>query len=72
MSSESGFLFVLLIYFSLKFLFIFRERRREGERERNSDVREKHLLVASHTPLTRDLAHNPCMSLDWESNRQSV
>ena len=33
MSSESGFLFVLLIYFSLKFLFIFRERRREGERE---------------------------------------
>ena len=34
--------------FILFHLFIFRERGREGDRERNINVREKHLLVASH------------------------
>ena len=30
---------------------------------------EKHqCLVASHTPPTGDLAHNPGMCPDWESN----
>ena len=55
--------------FLFKILFIFRER---GGRERNSDVREKHHLVASHAPLppTRDLARNPGMCPDWESNRR--
>ena len=35
----------------------------EGEREG-----EKHESVASHTPPTRDLAHNPGICPDQESN----
>ena len=46
------FLKILFIY-----LFIFTERGREGEKKG-----EKHqCLVASHTPLTGDLPHNPGM-----------
>ena len=42
-----------------------RQRGREGEREG-----EKHqCVVASHVPPTGDLAHNPGMCPDWESNR---
>ena len=41
-------------------------RKRGG----NIDVQEKPRLVASHTPPTRDLAGNPGMCLDWESNQQ--
>ena len=42
---------------------IFRERGREGEREG-----EKHqCVVASLTPPTGDLAHNPGMCPNWES-----
>ena len=52
----------------LKILFIFRERGREGEGERERErerERETHqCVVASHTPPTGDLAHNP----HWESN----
>ena len=44
--------------------FIFRERRREGEREG-----EKHqCVVASHIPPTGDLACNAGICPDWESN----
>ena len=43
------------------YLFIFRERRREGE---------KHQSVASRTPPTGHLARNPGMCPDRESNRQ--
>ena len=50
----------------IKFKFTFREARREGERGG-----EKHqCVVASHVPPTRDLAHNPGMCPDWESNQQ--
>ena len=46
------------------YLFIFRERGGEEEREG-----EKHqCVVASHTPPTGDLAHNPGVCPDWESN----
>ena len=46
------------------YLLIFRERGKEEEREG-----EKHqCVVASHMPPTRDLAHNPGMGPDWESN----
>ena len=56
--------FVLVSLFFLR--FIFRQRRREGEREG-----EKHqCVVASHTPPTGDLARNPGMCPDWESNRR--
>ena len=47
------------IFFKRFYLFIFTERGREGERERNIDVREIHLLVASRTPPTEDLTCNP-------------
>ena len=45
-------------------LFIFRDREREGEREG-----EKHqCVVASCAPPTEDLARNPGMYPDWDSN----
>ena len=59
---------VIFIYTFLKrfYLFIFRQRGREGEREG-----EKHqCVVASHTPTTGDPARNPGMCPDWESNQQ--
>ena len=47
-------------------MFIFRERRGEGEREG-----EKHQCVVVSCILpTGDLAHNPGMCPDWESNLQ--
>ena len=53
-------------FFFFKILFIFRERGREGERER-----EKHqCVVASHMATTRDLACKPGMCPDWELNWQ--
>ena len=55
--------FILFIY-----LFIFRERGREGDRETNTDVWEKHWSVASCMPPTGDLACNPGMCPDWELN----
>ena len=48
------------------FIFIFRQRGREGKREG-----EKHqYVVASCVPPTGDLACNPGMCPDWESNRR--
>ena len=45
-------------------IYLFLERGKEGERQG-----EKHqCVVASHTPPTGDLAHNPGMHPDWESN----
>ena len=51
----------------LKILFIYFQRRgKEGKREG-----EKHqCVVASHTPPTGDLAHNPGICPDWKLNRQ--
>ena len=43
--------------------FIFRQRGRKGEREKHQCV------VASHVPLTGDLACNPGICPDWESNQ---
>ena len=40
----------------------------EKERERNSDVQEKHQSVASHMSPARNLAHYPGMCPDQESN----
>ena len=49
-----------------KNLFIFREKKGEGKREE-----EKHQCVAaSCTPPTGDLACNPGLCPDWESNWQ--
>ena len=61
--SLSKVLFFLRLYF-----FIFREQEREGERER-----EKHqCVVASHAPPTGDLACNPGMCPDWDSNHDHL
>ena len=43
---------------------MFRQKGREGERE----GKEHHCVVASHAPPTGDLAHNPGVCPDWESN----
>ena len=44
---------------------MFRERGREGEREGEKDQ----CAVASCAPLSGDLAHNPGICPDWESNQ---
>ena len=54
--------------FEIFYLFIFREGRREGEREGNVHVWEKHWLVAPCRPPTRDLACNPGTCPDQESS----
>ena len=52
--------------FFIKVLFIFRETGRERKTEG-----EKHqCVVASHAPPTGDMAYNPGMCPDWESNWQ--
>ena len=48
------------------YLFIFRKRGREGEREGEKHQR----VVASCAPPTGDLVHNPGMRPDWESNQR--
>ena len=65
---------ILSLSFEIDFiyLFIFRERRKEGKRERNINVWEKHQLVASLMPPTGDQACNPGMCPDWESNWQPL
>ena len=54
-------------------LFIFRERAREGERGGEISVCVGNSIVclshAPRTPPTGDLAGNPGMCPDWESNR---
>ena len=54
-------------FFYFYFYFIFREKGREGERKG-----QKHqCVVVSNAPYTGDLACNPGMCPDWESNRRS-
>ena len=60
------FFFIYFLLFKSFYLFIFRERRREGEREG-----EKYqCVVACHMAPNGDLAHNPGMCPDWGSNQQ--
>ena len=62
---NSNILFIYLFIY-LFIIFIFRERGREGEREE-----EKYpCVIASHLPPTGDLACNPGMCPEWESNQQ--
>ena len=60
-------LFKVLLHYFLKSLFIFfreRGREREGEGEKHQGV------VASHMPPCGDLACNPGLRPDWESNQR--
>ena len=54
-------------YFLKDFIYLLLGRRggREKERERNIDVQEVYRSVASRTPPTEHLAHNPGMCPDW-------
>ena len=53
------------MFFKRFYLFIFRQKGRVGEREG-----EKHqCVVISRVPPAGDLAHNPGMCPDWESNQ---
>ena len=55
-------------FFLRLYLFIFRERGREGEREE-----EKHqCVVASRTPSTGDLACNPGIALSGNGTRDPL
>ena len=58
-------------FFKRLYLFTFKKRGKEGERERNISVWEIHPSVASCMPLTGDLAQIPGMCPDWELNQQS-
>ena len=55
-----------IIFFKRFYLFIFRERGKEGEIE----GQKYQCVVASPVPLTGDLARKPGMCPDWESNRR--
>ena len=46
------------------FIYLLLEKGREGEREGEKEP----CVFASRTPPTGDLAHNPGMCPDWESN----
>ena len=56
------------MHYFKKDVFIFRERGREREREGE----KHHCVVASRAPPTGDLAHNPGMCPDWESNHDHL
>ena len=56
-------LFQLFLFLEDFYLFIFKERGKEGEREKHQRV------VAFHTPPIGDLAHNPGMCPDLKSNQ---
>ena len=45
---------------------------REKEKERNSDVRKKHGLAASHMLPNQGMNPNPGLGPDWELNRQTL
>ena len=51
------------------YLFLERGEGMEKERERYTNMQEKHWLVASHMSPTEDLAHNLGMYPDWELNQ---
>ena len=71
-SGEALDIYFLIFYLFFKrfYLFIFREKGREKERKRNTDVREVRQLGVSHMPAAGNLAHNPGRCPDWELNWQ--
>ena len=60
------FLFFKILLITFIYLFIYRQRGREGEREEE----KRQCVVASQVPPVGDLASNPGMCPDWESNQQ--
>ena len=64
--AKDGIVHVFRKFFFKDFIYLFLERGWEGEREGEKNQ----CVVAFHTPPTGDLAHNPGMCHDWESNQQ--
>ena len=58
--------FLNLVFFKRFYLFLFRHRGREGERQGE----KRQCVVASCMPPTGDLARSPGMRPDWELNQQ--
>ena len=54
------------------YLFIFRERGKEREREGEKHQCVKHLSIASYMPPAGNLAHNPGMDPNRELNLQPL
>ena len=52
-------------FFKNILIYLFSEKGEGKEKE----GQKHHRMVTSHAPPTRDLAHNPGMSPDWESNQ---
>ena len=73
--SRSWFLMLWLriSIFLKNFIYLLLERGegRKKEKGRNINVWEMHGSVAPHTPPAGDLACNPGMCPDWESNQQT-
>ena len=73
--SHSPFLFSFFFHCSSLFfkerfyLFLERGEGKEKEWERNINVWQMEWVVASHTPQVGDLACNPGVCPEWESNR---
>ena len=67
MNQKNDSRFFVWFVFLIIYLFIFRQRGREGKKEG-----EKHqCVVASHKPPTGGLACNPGTCPDWELNPRS-
>ena len=58
------------ILFKKDFIYLF--ILRDGEREGESEGEKHQCVVASRAPLAGDLACNPGMCPDWESNRDPL
>ena len=65
-------LFSLSPFFKKYFIYLLLERGEgsEKERETNISVQGIHRSIASWMPPTGDLAYNPGMCSEWESNQQ--
>ena len=61
--------FISFLYLPNDLLIDFRGRGREGERERNINVREISMVASSSCP-SGDQTHNLGTCPDWESNWQ--
>ena len=60
---------VFLFFKDFIYLLLETGEGRKKERERDINVQEVHPSLASRTPPTGDLAQNPGMRPDWESNQ---
>ena len=58
------------MYFFFKIFKTYFWREGKGRRKRGGETSMCGCLIASHVPLTGDLARNPGMCPDWELNQR--